>query len=121
MTLPTPGKIENPSKNTMPPVFRESHHPLEDWMNRAWVRRITGWLTADRPGKARPHLLRAMQTYADPAAPLHERVAYAPIHLILDRLRGKLSREQLREKLSKNNPTLRGVIATARSLSLIHI
>ncbi|MBN2212555.1 MAG: radical SAM protein [Sedimentisphaerales bacterium] len=117
MTLPTPRKADIPSEIAAPPASLDSHHPLEDWMNRGWVRRITAWLTAERPGNARPHLLRAIQTYADPKAPLHERAAYAPIHLILDWLRGKLSRDQLREKLSGNTPTLRGVIATARSIA----
>ena len=95
----------------------DDHHPLEDWLGRDWVRRLLGWLAAERPGTARPHLLAALETYGDPHAPVHERLVYGPIHYIIDRMRGSMSRAELREKLAAHRPTLRGIMATSRSVA----
>ena len=93
------------------------HHGLEDWLDRKWVRFLVGRLTADRPGTAGVHLWRALMSYGDGQAPTHERLAYWPIHKVIDNLRGSLSREQLREKLGGHPPTVRGIVATARSVA----
>jgi len=91
-------------------------HPLEGWMGREWVRWLVRRLTAERPGTAQPHLLRALATYGDAGAALPERVLYWPIHKAIDRLRGGMSREELRGKLAGHPPTMRGIVATARSV-----
>jgi len=104
--------------------FRLSHqnnkscgHPLEKWLNRDWFRWLLGKLCEDRSGTARPHLEQALMSYGDPEGKLHEKVLYRPIHAIIDRLRGRMSREQLRAKLGGHPPTVRGIVATASSVA----
>ena len=92
-------------------------HPLESWVKRDWVRLLLRWLAAERPGTARPHLLRALETYADAQAPAHERLCYWPIHKIIDALRGSMPPAELRAKLAGHPPTLRGIVATAKSVA----
>jgi len=91
-------------------------HPLEKWLRRDWVRFFLRKLTEERPGTTRPHLLSALTSYADPEAPLSERLVYWPIHKIIDRLRGSLSPAELRQKLAGHPPTMRGILATTRSI-----
>ncbi len=95
----------------------ELTHPLEKWLSRDWVRWLLGMLSKDRPGSSQPHLDRALTSYGDRKGLLHERVIYRPIHAIIDRLRGEMSRQQLREKLGGHRPTVRGIVATARSIA----
>jgi len=99
------------------PASREYTHPLESWIKRDWIRKLIGWLCADRPGNAGPHLERALITYGNPNTLSHERILYWPIHKTIDRLRGSLSADQLYQKLGGHPPTVRGIIATARSVS----
>lgn len=105
------------SEQTPAVAALDYHHPLEDWLGRPWVRYLMDKLCADRGGTAEPHLLRALMSYADPNAPVHERIAYWPIHKIIDRLAGSTPREQLRKKLGGHPPTVRGIISTARSVA----
>ena len=93
------------------------HHGLEDWLGRGWVRFLLDKLTAERPGTAEPHLLRALMSYANPEAPTHERFAYWPIHKVIDLLRGSMAPEELGAKLGGHPPTVRGIMATARSVA----
>jgi len=95
----------------------EWSHPLEAWVKKDWVRWVMQKLAADRHGTARPHLERALASYGDPHAPLHERLAYWPIHKIIDRMGGAGKREQLYQKLGGHPPTLRGIVATTRSVA----
>jgi len=92
-------------------------HPLERWLDRPWVRYLLGLISQDRPGTAVPHLLSALRSYGDPDARSYERIAYWPIHKIIDRLSGSLSPAQLRRKLAGHPPTIRGIIATAQSVA----
>ncbi len=92
-------------------------HPLEQWLAKDWVLYLLRWLTADRTGTAEPHLYRALQSYADPDAPAHEKLLYWPIHLAINKMRGSLSPEQLRKKLAGHPPTVRGILATSRSVA----
>jgi radical SAM protein with 4Fe4S-binding SPASM domain len=94
----------------------EYTHPLEKWLRHDWVRYILRRLAAERPGTAQPHLYRALYTYGDSNSRAHERLLYWPIHKIIDKMRGTMSREQLRTKLAGHPPTLRGIVATARSV-----
>jgi len=100
-----------------PAALRRYEHPLERWVGRDWVRYILRKITAERPGTARPYLYGALASYGDPRVNLHDRLAYWPIHKIIDRLRGSASRQQLRARLGGHPPTLRGIIATARSIA----
>lgn len=92
-------------------------HPLEQWLAKPWVLGILKRLTAERSGTARPHLYRALDSYGDRTISLHDRVAYWPIHYAIDRMRGTMSRDDLRAKLAGHPPTLRGILATARSVA----
>ena len=95
----------------------EYSHPLEKWLKKDWLRLLLRKITEQRPGTASVHLERALLTYADPDAPLHERVAYWPIHKVLDKMRGSLSPAELAAKIGGHSPTLRGIIATSRSVA----
>ena len=91
-------------------------HPLEKWVPRWWVQAILRFISADRPGTAGPHLYRAVITYGDEHAPAHERLLYWPIHQLIDRMRGSMTRPQLRAKLGGHISTVRGILSTSRSL-----
>jgi radical SAM protein with 4Fe4S-binding SPASM domain len=95
----------------------EYSHPLEKWLKSDLVRLFLRNLTRLRPGTARPHLENALRAYADPSAPLADRMAYWPIHKAIDRFRGSLTPAQLRARIVDDKPTLRGIIATARSIA----
>ena len=99
-----------------PAAALEYDHPLEKWLEHDLLRLVLRWLTADRPGTASPHLERALRSYGDAKASLHERLVYWPIHKAIDAMRGSMSREELHEKVGGHPPTLRGIIATARSV-----
>ena len=92
-------------------------HPLENWLSRDWVRLLLGKLSDDRPGRTGPHLERAIASYGAVEVAAHERLMYWPIHKLIDRLRGDMTREQLHSKLGGHPPTLRGIVATARSVA----
>ncbi len=110
----TDGKIERPEPSV---ATLEYSHPLESWLKRDWVRFLLRQISADRPGTGQPHLLRALETYGNPQSPLHERLLYWPIHKIIDQLRGSLTPSQLYQKLGGHPPTIRGIVATARSVA----
>jgi len=124
-------KSENPSPPTVPddharyPEQKSTAmpwtptHPLERYLAQPWARWLLHLLCRERPGTARPHLERALISYADPTAPPRERWIYAPIHMLLDRMKGSLTREQLHAKLGGHPPTLRGILATARSIAAL--
>ena len=95
----------------------EWSHPLEKWVKKDWVRWLMQKLAAERQGKARPHLERALASYGDPQAPLHERLAYWPIHQIVDRMGGSAHREKVHQRLGGHPPTIRGIVATVRSVA----
>jgi len=91
------------------------HHPLEDWLGRRpfrWLLRLIS-----RPGKDGVTAMeRIIETYRNPAAPLGQRLKYWPIHLFIDRMRGKTSVAAFREKLADNRPIVRGIVIVAQSI-----
>jgi radical SAM protein with 4Fe4S-binding SPASM domain len=95
----------------------EYSHPLEKWLNYDVIRLVLRNMTRLRPGTAKPHLERALASYANRRAPLAERMAYWSIHKALDRCRGSLTPVELRKRIVEDKPTLRGIIATARSIA----
>lgn len=113
----TPLELTPSETNTKPVASLDYHHPLEKWLRHDWLRWILRKLTADRPGSAQPHLERALLSYADPQAPFSEKMLYWPIHKAIDQMRGSLTPQQLRAKLAGHPPTLRGIIATTRSVA----
>jgi len=110
----TNGKIERPES---PVATLDYSHPMESWLKRDWVRFLLRKISADRPGSSEPHLLRALQTYGNDRSPLHERLLYWPIHKIIDSMRGALTPAELYQKLGGHPPTIRGIVATARSIA----
>ncbi len=92
------------------------HHPLEDWLARDFVQRLLGFLARPRRGR-KTIIEEAVATYGDPRAPLGQRILYWPLHKFIDRMRGNTPRETVREKISEHRPTVRGLVATARSVA----
>ncbi len=91
-------------------------HPLEDWLGRDLVRRLLGVVSRRRPG--RPTLLEEiLRTYGDLSAPLWQRIKYWPVHRLIDALRGSVPMEVFRRRVSEHSSTVRGLVATARSLA----
>lgn len=94
----------------------EYHHPLENWLGRKPMRWLLGRLSrAGRDGKT--ILERIITTYRDPSATLMQRILYWPIHKFIDRMRGKSSVEDFRQRIAHHSPTLRGLVVVARSVS----
>ncbi len=91
-------------------------HPLEKLLSSKIFQVILRKLSEARPGTAKPHLERALLSYGDAKAPAHEKIAYWPIHKALDKWKGSLSRTELAAKIADHRPTLRGIIATSRSV-----
>lgn len=91
------------------------HHPLEDWLDRPVFRWILRKLTA--PGPRGTALERMLASYANPAAPWADRAKFLLLHLLIDRFRGSVPRETVRQKLAEHAPTLRGLVITARSIA----
>ncbi len=92
------------------------HHPIEDWLDRPYVRRLLGWLTrADGDGVT--PIERAVAAYARPGLPLLQRLKYWPVHRVIDYLRGDTDRESVRQRIAEHAPTVRGLVVAARSVA----
>ncbi len=98
------------------PLDLEFHHPLEDWVARDAVRRLLGYLARSRRGR-RTVIEEVLATYGDPQAPLALRLKYWPIHRVIDWLRGSVPMETFRRRVVEHTSTVRGLVATARSLA----
>ncbi len=91
------------------------HHPLEKWLTRRpfrWLlRRIS---RSDSSGVTA--LERIIASYRNSDAPFWHRLKYWPIHIFIDRMRGKTDVATFREKLADNRATVRGMVITAQSV-----
>ncbi len=92
------------------------HHPLEDWLDRYAVRKLLGWLSRPRRGR-RTIIEEVLTSYGDPCTPLAQRVMYWPLHKFIDRMKGSVSVATFRERISEHTSTVRGLVATARSVA----
>jgi radical SAM protein with 4Fe4S-binding SPASM domain len=92
------------------------HHPLERWLGRDAVRRLLGFVSRRRPGRT-TIIEEVLASYGNASAPWGQRVAYWPLHKLIDRLRGGVSMETFRRRVSEHTSTVRGLVATARSVS----
>jgi len=91
-------------------------HPLESWLGRDFARRLLGWLS--RAQRGRPTIIEEVLTsYRDPTAPLEQRIKHWPLHKFIDRMRGSVSVETFRQRISEHSSTVRGLVATARSVA----
>ena len=98
------------------------HHPLEKWIGGRVGRWVLGRLSgAQAPaGDARcgrTILERIIGSYRNPDAALLQRIVYWPIHLFIDRMRGRTDVATFRRRLASHKPTLRGIVIAARSVA----
>lgn len=91
------------------------HHPLEDYLGTRPFRWLLGRLS--RPGRDGTALERIISSYRNPDTPFRRRLMYWPIHLFIDRMRGGVPAETLRERLASHAPTVRGLVTVARSIA----
>ncbi|MBT3199586.1 MAG: radical SAM protein [Phycisphaerales bacterium] len=92
------------------------HHPLEQWLPRRPVRWLLKMLSrSDRNGLTA--LERIIKSYRNPDAPMFQRIKYAPVHMLIDRMRGKTDVATFRKKLSGHGPTVRGLVIVAQSIA----
>ena len=97
------------------------HHPLENWL----VRREFRWLLRTLSASSSPHngaapttaIERIIASYANPDAPLWERIKYWPIHRFIDRMRGSVDAATFRERMGGHTPTVRGLVIVAQSIA----
>ncbi len=119
------GLSSGASGTSADPLSLDSHHWLEDWLGKWPFRYLLGRLarvprgSIAGPGQttALTPLERIIASYRNPDAPLGEKVLYWPFHKLIDRLRGSASVESFRKRLSEHQPTLRGIVLVARSVS----
>ncbi len=97
-------------------------HPLERWLKRRPMRWLLGRLSrsggpeATGRGKLTP-LERIITSYRNSEAPRAERLKYWLVHRFIDRMRGKTEVETFRKRLAEHEPTVRGLVVTARSVA----
>ncbi len=94
----------------------EFQHPLEKWLGRDAIRRVLGYLSRPRPHR-QPILQEMITSYRDPQTPLGLRLKYWPIHRAIDWLRGNTPIETFRQRVCEHTSTVRGLVATARSVA----
>jgi radical SAM protein with 4Fe4S-binding SPASM domain len=58
-----------------------------------------------------------IQSYANPAAPLAQRMMYWPLHKFINRMKGSVTAETFRKRIAEHTSTLRGMVNTARSVA----
>jgi radical SAM protein with 4Fe4S-binding SPASM domain len=102
--------------NDVRDIHLEYHHPLEDYLGKQWVRLILKWLVKPRKGKRLTRFEEIFAGYRNSNAPVSWRVRYAPIHLVLDRMRGKTSVEEFKQRVTDRGSVVRGMVLAARSV-----
>jgi radical SAM protein with 4Fe4S-binding SPASM domain len=94
----------------------EFHHPLERWLARDFVRRLLAFISRARPGR-QTIIEEVLTSYHNPEAPRSQRFKYWPLHKFIDRMRGSVSVATFRQRISEHTSTVRGLVATARSVA----
>lgn len=107
--------LQRPAEHTRA-IDLSFHHPLEDWLGRDFVRRLLHRVSRRRPGRA-TIIEEVLASYGNPRAPWTQRLKYWPLHKFIDRMRGKTSIETFRARVSEHSSTVRGLVATARSVA----
>jgi radical SAM protein with 4Fe4S-binding SPASM domain len=98
------------------PLDLEYRHPLENWLDRDFVRRLLRFISRPRRGR-KTIIEEVLETYGDPRAPRSLRWFYWPLHKFIDRMRGSVSLATFRTRISEHTSTVRGLVATARSVA----
>ncbi len=97
-------------------VDLDYHHPLEDVLDRRYVRKLLGWISRRRPS-GKTLIEEIIQSYSNPNAPLSQRIMYWPFHRFIDRMKGSVTAETFRERIGGHASTIRGLVITARSVA----
>ncbi len=97
-------------------IHLDYHHPLEDYLDKAWVQGLLNWLTKNRDDHKYTRLEEIFQSYKNPKAPLTWRMKYALIHLFIDRMKGDVSVEEFKRRVAEHGPVVRGMVLAARSV-----
>lgn len=98
------------------PIDTSHHHPLEDYLGKWWMRKLLGFVSKTRRNGS-TIIEDIITSYANPAAPLGHRVKYWPFHKFIDRMKGSVSAETFRTRVGEHTSTVRGLVATARSVA----
>jgi len=91
-------------------------HWLERLIGRYLVRRLLGWLAKGRP-EGDTIIERVIYSYHNPRTPALCRLKYWPVHKVIDGIRGGASVESFQKRISEHRPTVRGIVATMRSVA----
>ncbi|MCP4592516.1 MAG: radical SAM protein [bacterium] len=97
-------------------IHLDYSHPLEGYLAKWWMQRLLGYVSKPRAG-GRTMIEEVIQTYADPAAPAWQRIKYWPLHRFIRRVKGSVTDETFRRRIAEHRSTLRGLVATARSVA----
>jgi len=97
-------------------VDLDYHHPLEDYLDRRWVRQLLGYISKARPS-GKTMIEEIVESYANPRAPLSHRIKYWPFHRFIGRIRGSVTVETFRKRIGEHASTVRGLVVTARSVA----
>jgi len=107
--------LQRPAEHTRA-IDLNFHHPLEDWLGRDFARRLLRWVSRPRGG-GQTIIEEVLASYGNPQAPWSQRLRYWPLHRFIDRMRGQTSIETFRTRVSEHSSTVRGLVATARSVA----
>ena len=97
-------------------VHLDYSHPLEDYLAKRWMQRLLGYVSRPRTG-GKTMIEEVIQSYANPAAPRWQRIKYWPLHRFIKRIKGGVTDETFRRRIAEHRSTLRGLVATARSVA----
>jgi radical SAM protein with 4Fe4S-binding SPASM domain len=92
------------------------HHPLEDYLGTWPMRKLLGYISKSRRNGS-TIFEDIIKSYGNPNAPLMHRLKYWPFHKFIDRMKGGVTKETFRERVAEHTSTLRGLVATARSVA----
>ena len=106
------GETNKPDKH----IHLDYSHPLEDYLAKWWMQRLLGHVSKPRPG-GKTMIEEVIQSYANPAAPRWQGIKYWPLHRFIKRVKGSVSDETFRRRIAGHRSTLRGFVATARSVA----
>ena len=96
-------------------IDADFHIPLEGFVGSHLGRRLLDVLSRDGPNGVL--LERMIRSYADPQISLPERILFWPVHRLIRRLKGSMTDEHFRWKVAEHSSTVRGIVATARSVA----
>ena len=105
-------KPNGPSKH----IHLDYSHPLETYLAKPWMQRLLGYVSKPRPGGG-TMIEEVIRSYANPEAPIGQRIKYWPLHCFIRRLKGGVSDQTFRRRIAEHRSTLRGFVATARSVA----